>query len=181
MFEKTIKEMRNKLDMCRAFFEDLDNESVQSELVGVMRMIYENQRENTEALEIASKKDHIIDQWTFLRNSVPFLHERKQKYAFRLIKRASAAPNAQAGCERANSYYNLTKTKLSASMKLPIIKARLRTKSNGPPLTMFNPKPIRKLWIAKGHQYAETISKRSLVLDRIRTEAKKKYNSKIFD
>jgi len=47
-------------------------------------------------------------------------------------------------------------------------------------LSMFNPEPIRKLWILKGHQYAETASKKKVVISRIRTEAKK-YTSKIFD
>jgi len=95
--------------------------------------------------------------------------------------RVAAAPNAQTGCERANSDYNITKNKLSSSMKLPIIKARLRIKINGPPLSMFNPIPVRKLWLEKGHQYATTVTEKKLVIDRIRREDKKKYTSKIFD
>ena len=97
------------------------------ERADVLRIIYEDRDANTKYL-------HIIDQLTLLRNSISHLHEKKQKIVFRLIMRAAAAaPNAQTGCERANSDYNITKTKLYSSMKLPIIKARLRIKSNGPP------------------------------------------------
>ena len=62
-------------------------------------------------------------------------------------------------------------------MKLPIIKARLRTKINGPPLSMFNPAPVRKLWLERGHQYADTVTKRKLVIERIRVNDRKKYTS----
>ena len=63
-------------------------------------------------------------------------------------------------------------------MKLPIIKARLRTKLNGPPLSLFNPVPIRKLWLEFGHQYAQTITNKNLVIERIRKRDKKAYTSK---
>ena len=66
-------------------------------------------------------------------------------------------------------------------MKIPIIKARLRVKINGPPLSMFNPAPVRKLWLENGHQYAETVTKKKLVIDRIRVDDRKKYTSKIFN
>ena len=66
-------------------------------------------------------------------------------------------------------------------MKLPIIKARLRTKLNGPPLSIFNPVPIRKLWLEFGHQYAQTVTNKKLVIERIRKRDKKTYTSKIFN
>ena len=64
-------------------------------------------------------------------------------------------------------------------MGIPMIQARLRIKINGPSLSMFNVADVRKEWIKKGHQYAETITKKKLVLQRIRKEAKE-YTSKIF-
>ena len=66
-------------------------------------------------------------------------------------------------------------------MKLPIIKDRLRTKLNGPPLSIFNPVPIRKLWLEFGHQYAQTVTNKKLVIERIRKRDKKTYTSKIFN
>ena len=50
----------------------------------------------------------------------------------KIVKRSALAPNSQAGVERANSTYNIFKNELTASMKLPIIQARLRIKINGP-------------------------------------------------
>ena len=82
--------------------------------------------------------------------------------------------NGQTGCERADSTYNLFKTKLSVRMKLPMIKARLRIKSNGPPA-------IRDMWLKNGHQYAETVTEKKVVINRIRKDDKTNYTSKIFD
>ena len=179
-FDEYLLSVREKIEAGKAFYEDL-NEDVEEELIDVMKMIYKHQKEDNSILSSARDKDHIIDQWTFLRHRIPYLDEKSQKVAFRVIKRAAAAPNAQTGCERANSDYNITKTKLSSSMKIPIIKARLRVKINGPPLSMFNPAPVRKLWLENGHQYAETVTKKKLVIDRIRVDDRKKYTSKIFN
>ena len=98
-----------------------------------------------------------------------------------MVKRGTAAPNAQTGCERANSTYNQFKTELSVRMQLPMITARLRIKENGPPLSKFKPDAIRKNWILKGHQYAETVTQKKVVLERLRKDAEKSYTSKIFD
>ena len=76
---------------------------------------------------------------------MPYFDERAKPLAFRITMRAVAALNAQTGCERANSDYNITKDKLSTSMKLPVIKARLRIKINGPPPSLFNLVPIRNI------------------------------------
>ena len=62
-----------------------------------------------------------------------------------------------------------------------MIKSRLRIKVNGPPTSMFQPQPVRKMWLHKGHQYAETATKKKLVIDRIRKQDKENYTSKIFD
>ena len=71
-------------------------------MIKVIRMVsvYVYQREERDIISEARNEEHIIDQWTTLRNRVPYLHERTQKFAFRLIMRAAAAPNAQTGCER---------------------------------------------------------------------------------
>ena len=66
-------------------------------------------------------------------------------------------------------------------MKCPIIKSCLRIKLNGPPLSIFNPVPILKLWLESGHQYAKTITNKKLVIERIRNRDKKIYTSKSFD
>ena len=99
------------------FYNDLDADAVQEEFIKAVRMIYAYRIEEKEILSEARNEDHIMDQWTFLRNNIPFLHEKSQPLVFRLVMRAVAAPNARTGCERANSDYNITKTKLSSSMK----------------------------------------------------------------
>ena len=124
---------------------------------------------------------HIIDQWTHLTKKVPFMNEHEYILFYRLMKRGAIAPNAQTGCERANSVYNLFKTKLSVAMKLPMIKARLRIKTNGPPTSMFKPAGVREAWIKDGHQYAQTASETKVVINRIRKEDRENYTSKIFD
>ena len=102
---------------------------------------------------------------------IPSLSERFQKLWFRVIKRAAASPNAQTCCERANSDYDQFKSKHAVRMKLPMIRARLRIKINGPPLSKFKPAFIRKLWLQKQHQYAVTASEQKVVIGRIRTKA----------
>ena len=97
------------------------------------------------------------------------------------MTRASIAGNGQTGCERTNSDYNLAKNKLSTAMELPMISARLRVKANGPPLSKFKPKEVRDLWISKGHQYAQTVTEKKLVIDRIRQGDKETWNSKFFN
>ena len=139
------------------------------------------QREERDIISEARNEEHIIDQWITLRNRVPYLHERTQKLSFRLIMRTAAVPNAQTECERANPDYNITKTKLSSSMKIPFIKVCLRTKLNGPPLSLFNPMQVRKRWLENGHQYAAIVTEQKLVIQRIRVSDKKKYTNKIFE
>ena len=73
-----------------------------------------------------------------------------------------------------------TEDALSNRMQLPMIKARLRIKVNGPPTSMFQPQPVRKMWLHKGHQYAETATKK-LVINCIRKQDKQNYTSKIFN
>ena len=145
-FKEYLLSMRKKIQAGKEFYCDLD-EAVEDELIDSMKMIYEYRKEEKQILSLAKQKDHIIDQWTLLRNCIPYFDERAKPLAFRIIIRAAVAQNAQTGCERANSNYNITKNKLSTSMKLPIIKARLRININGHPLSLFNAVPIRNLWL----------------------------------
>ena len=101
------------------------------------KIIYANEKEN-QCLSKAMNEAHIIDQ-------------NDQKLAFRFIKRVANGPNAQTGCERANSEYDHFKNSLSNRMQLPMIKSRLRIKINGPPTSMFQPKDTRKVCLHKGH------------------------------
>ena len=178
--EKAIEDMMAKLKTSSKFYEDLDAASVESEVQKVLRMVYENEKSYA-TLAAATKKEHIIEQWTYLRNKIPLIHENEQPLCFRIVKRGAIAPNAQTGCERANSVYNQFKTTLSVRMKLPMIKARLRIKTNGPPTSMFKPKAVRELWLKNGHQYAKTATQNKVVIERIRNEDREKYTSKIFD
>lgn len=180
LFEREVDRMSVVLGNCKKFYEDLNDDEVEKEFREVIQLIYENEKQ-MKNLSRASKKKHIIDQWTYLRTNIPALSERFQQIWYRLVKRVSIAPNAQAGCERANSTYNQFKTSLSTRMMLPMISARLRIKVNGPPLSKFKPEPIRKLWLLKGHQYSETATKKKVVLDRIRSDADRNYTCKIFD
>ena len=125
-FDECLLRVREKIKAGKAFYADL-NEDVEGELIDVMRMIYDHQKEDATILSSARDKQHIIDQWTFVSGSIPHLDEKSKKAAFRVIKRA-ATPNAQTGCERANSDYNIKKTKLSSSMKLPNYQSSLENK-----------------------------------------------------
>ena len=180
LFEREVDRMCSVLSKCEKFYEDLNNDEVEKEFREVLQIIYESEKQQKN-LSRVSKKEHIIDQWTYLRNNIPAISERFQKIWYRLVKRVSIAPNAQSGCERANSTYNQFKTSLSTRMKLPMISARLRIKINGPPLSKFKPKPIRTLWLMKGHQYSETATNKKVVIDRIRSDAHQNYTSKILD
>ena len=55
-----------------------------------------------------------------------------------------------------------------------------RIKINSPPLSKFNPVPVRKHWLKNGHQLCETISKNKIVISRIRKEDES-YTSQIFN
>ena len=100
-----------------------------------------------------------------------------------VVDRLTTIANTEASCERANSKYNLSKNNLSSRMKLPMILARNRAGSNGPPLHEFDPHPILAYW--KQHHTRLAIktqwaSESSRVLDRIRAEESKKFTTKIF-
>ena len=124
IFQKELDEMMKKLEKIKEFYQDLHERDVQVEFRKVLKIIYANEKEN-QCLSEAMNESHVIDQWTFMKNNVTLLHENDQKLVFRLLKRAASAPNAQTGCERANSEYNHFKNSLSNRMKLPMIKSRL--------------------------------------------------------
>ena len=178
--EKEVENMLEKLKSSEKFYEDLEKTTLESEFNKILRLIYENEKE-CELWTNVRKENHIIDQWQYLNKRIPFMSENDYSLWFRIIKRGTLAPNAQTRCERANSTYNLFKTKLSVRMQLPMIKARLRIKINGPPTSMFKPAAVHEVWLKNGHQYATTITKTKVVIDRIRKEDNKKHTSKIFD
>ena len=60
----------------------------------------------------------------------------------RVVRRLMMAPNGKAGCEQSTSKFNRAKNKLSSTMKLPMIKARMRVGINGPLVHLFNPEPV---------------------------------------
>ena len=62
-----------------------------------------------------------------------------------------------------------------------MIKERLRIKVNGPPTSMFQPQPVRKMWLHKGHHMHLLILTNTLHLIRIREQDKEYYTSKIFN
>ena len=46
--------------------------------------------------------------------------------------------------------------------------SRLRIKQNLPPISQVNPRVFTKLWIQKGHKYAEKAAQNPIVLNRIK-------------
>ena len=111
--------MNTKLLDSNKFFEDLNASKVEEEFQTVLQLVYEANQGNPSVLAKASKMEHIILQWTFLRDVIPPLHENIQSIWFRLICRSAIVANAASGCERANSEYSLFKSKLSSSIILP--------------------------------------------------------------
>ena len=66
-------------------------------------------------------------------------------------------------------------------MILPVIKAEFRIKINGSPVSCLKTKPVRELWLWRGHQCATTETDKKVVIERVRKEDKEKYTSKMFD
>ena len=108
--EDEIDSILKELNIGKVFYKDLLEDEVKGEMRKVLRMIYENEKSN-QVLKEAIKKDHIIDQWIYLRNKIAFLDETQKTLWFRLDKRSSVALNAQTGCERAKSVCNQTQDK----------------------------------------------------------------------
>ena len=68
-----------------------------------------------------------------------------------MIEMLTVIENAEAGCEQSNRKYNLTKNDLSHRMQIPMIKARMRVGSNGPPLHLFDASLVLEHWKRNGH------------------------------
>ena len=85
------------------------------------------------------KKDTVKSQWDLVLQH-PHLDELRRLPS--VILRVSLSANSEAGCEQSNSKYNRAKNKYSTTMKLPMIRARMRVGSNGPPIHVFNPTPV---------------------------------------
>ena len=69
-------------------------------------------------------------------------------------------------------------------MKLPMILARNRAGSNGPPLHLFDPAPVYKYWIDNKHRLAIKTTlpddDPSRVVMRVRREDEAKFTTHIF-
>ena len=150
-------------------------------LMSELRQVILKLKESTQILEVASKENTIMKQW-----KVIFKHPqlRDLEYLQSIIIRVSTSSNSEAGCEQSNSKYNRAKNKLSSRMKLPMIKARMRAGSNGPPIHLFNPEPILEYWQENHHRLAEKswvkARDESVTITRIRKEEEKKYTSTMF-
>ena len=127
-------------------------------------------------LKKAITKDTLKAQWDIVLEH-PYLDELERLPS--VIIRVCMGANAEAGCEQANSKYNRAKNKYSSTMKLPMIRARMRVGSNGPPIHMFNPEPVLDDWIDNRHRLAQKqwieALEESVVVSRIRKEQEKKY------
>ena len=100
------------------------------------------------------------------------------------IKKLAVISNAEVGYEQSNRKYNLMKNDLSHRMKIPMIKARMRAGTNGPPLHLFSAKMILQHWKANGHRLALKVDSHAIdeshVLKRIRKDAAMKYTCDLF-
>jgi len=170
-FQNTIGEL----------IDQITDDTVLIQMRHIMMIIKQAQLDGRGCLDKAAQQDHIIDQCKELARFLPEIKPQDELYVFyRLIKRAALACDSQSGCERANSVYNIFKNDLSSVMKLPMVSARLRIHQNGPPLSKFNPLPVRQLWLRKGHQMAATVAEKKLVIERIK-QKDAEYTSHIFD
>jgi len=123
----------------------------------------------------------VTDQWKlFLKH--PQLFDKKG--IRNAVDRLTTTANTEAACERANSKFNRSKNKLSSRMKLPMILARNRAGSNGPPLHKFEPAPVYRYWVEHKHRLAikTTLPDNdpSRVITRVRREEEEKYTTNIF-
>ena len=145
-FEGVLEAMKDKMkkEDSKQFYEDLSQQEVMIEFDGVIRAIYSQHKEENILIE-ARKQNHIIDQWVYIIERSSLISQMEFPRWIRLVKRASAAPNAQTGTERSNSHYALAKTKLRCTQSDEVTRCRVRVQENGPPLSMFNPKLLREL------------------------------------
>ena len=144
----------------------------------VVDMILKHPKRNSLISKLQQLKT-ICKKWQYLL-SFPVLKEKTAMWE--MITRWTCIPNNEEGCERTNSKYNLSKNKLSATMKLPMILARNRAGANGPPIHLFEPIPVLKYWKKNHHRLALKAKKSvpSRVLARIQREEEKTYTSKIY-
>ena len=175
-FRQEVDKMLKNLEDGAEFYSDLEANDLKNQADKFLHEVFLSEEDEQKLLLKARKENHIIDQWYVFFEQ---LSEEQQQEMFplviKIVKRSALAPNSQAGVERANSTYNIFKNELTASMKLPIIQARLRIKINGPPLSIFDPRDVRRYWIQQGHEVAQTLKEKKLVIDRIRKLDAEKY------
>ena len=149
-------------------------------LMSELRQVIVQLKSSIQMLDVAIQQDVIAEQW-----KVIFKHPLLQNLDLlkSVLTRVSTSSNSEAGCEQSNSKFNRAKNKLSSTMKLPMIKARMRVGSNGPPLHMFNAEPVLNYW-QEDHRLAQKSwiqsMEDSLVISRIQKSEEMKYTSKMY-
>ena len=95
-FQAELQEMLKKFTLCKDFCCDLDLIMLENEMAQTLRLIYASES-NSKNLAEAKQRMHLIDQWIYLRGTVPQFGEHFQPLFLRIVKRAAAAPNALTG------------------------------------------------------------------------------------
>ena len=101
-----------------------------------------------------------------------------------VIEKVTVIANAEAGCEQSNRKYNLMNNDLSHRMQIPMIKARMRVGSNGPPLHLFDASKVLEHWKQNDHRLTLKVDKDSAddshVIKRIREQRAKAYTCNLY-
>ena len=169
--------IKNHLDKGSKFVPGMDLGPVLSDL----KMVAKTWIDTPNMASLAAKENIMKHQW-----KIVFQHPDLQnlKSLEGAINRLTMAANSEAGCEQSNSKYNRAKNKLSSTMKLPMIKARMRVGSNGPPIHLFNDDPVLNYWKENHHRLAQKTwvqsMEHSVVVHRIQKEEAEKYTSTMF-
>ena len=152
-YRKTRNLEETKEELQKTFKENLDNADVM--LIGEdLEVLMEELTEATNVLLEKCFEDNSFYKKLLTQKTVsqawrlalkhPSL--KNLKVLTKAVDRLTTIANSEAGCERANSKYNKMKNRLRTSMKLPMIQARMRAGSNGPPLHRFDPKETFNYW-----------------------------------
>ena len=170
--------MKTKLEEAEGWLIGEDIPRVLQGLGKTVDLILKNSQRSV-LISKLQKQQTIQSQWKLMRE---FVELKEENDLWNTIERLTCIPNSEAGCERANSKYNLSKNRLSATMKLPMILARNRAGTNGPPLHLFDPKPVLQYWKQNHHRLAQKAKENdpSRVLNRMRRKQEETYTSKIY-
>jgi len=132
-------------------------------------------------LKSAQKQSTVKAQWNVMKMNPAIQDPGNLNQA---LIRVSLAPNSEADCEQSNSKYNRAKNKYSSTMQIPMIQARMRVGSNGPPLHQFQCDNVLQYWIEHRHRLAEKTWIKALpestVVQRIQKTEQESYTSTMF-